>query len=141
MLAAISLVLMPLAPAFGAPLLFAAALLWLLDASLNISMEPFRAFVGDMLDKSQHSVGYAVQTAFIGAGAVVAAIFPWLLEQFGVSNVAPAGEIPDTVRWSFWAGALALFLAIGTVLTMVCSLVVLPALLARLHPPEPEAAR
>ncbi len=113
LLAAISLVLMPLAPAFGAPLLFAAALLWLLDASLNISMEPFRAFVGDMLDKSQHSVGYSVQTAFIGAGAVVAAIFPWLLEQFGVSNVAPAGEIPDTVRWSFWAGALALFAAIG----------------------------
>ncbi|MXO49942.1 MFS transporter [Erythrobacter gaetbuli] len=118
LLAAISLLLMPLAPAFGAPLLFAAALLWVLDASLNISMEPFRAFVGDMLDKSQHATGYAVQTAFIGAGAVVAAIFPWLLEQFGVSNVAPAGEIPDTVKWSFWAGAAALFVAIGwTVVT------------------------
>ena len=82
-LAALSLLLMPLAPAFGAPLLFAAALLWVLAASLNISMEPFRAFVGDMLDKSQHATGYAGQTAFIGAGAVVAAIFPWLLEQFG----------------------------------------------------------
>ena len=118
LLAAISLILMPLAPAFGAPLLFAAALLWLLDASLNISMEPFRAFVGDMLDKSQHATGYAVQTAFIGSGAVVAAIFPWLLEQFGVSNVAAAGQIPDTVKWSFWAGAIALFFAIGwTVLT------------------------
>ncbi|MBX7502314.1 MFS transporter [Qipengyuania sp. YG27] len=117
-LAAIALLLMPLAPAFGAPLIFAAALLWMLDASLNISMEPFRAFVGDMLDKSQHATGYAVQTAFIGAGAVVAAIFPWLLEHFGVSNVAPAGEIPDTVRWSFWAGAAALFAAIGwTVVT------------------------
>ena len=118
LLAAIALLLMPLAPVFAAPLLFAAALLWVLDASLNIAMEPFRAFVGDMLDKSQHATGYAVQTAFIGAGAVVAAIFPWLLEQFGVSNVAPAGQIPDTVRWSFWAGALALFLAIGwTVMT------------------------
>ncbi|WP_340586434.1 MFS transporter [Erythrobacter alti] len=113
LLAAISLILMPLAPTFAAPLLFAAALLWVLDASLNIAMEPFRAFVGDMLDKSQHSTGYSVQTAFIGAGAVVAAIFPWLLEQFGVSNVAAAGEIPDTVRWSFWAGAVALFCAIG----------------------------
>ncbi|MDZ7588888.1 MAG: MFS transporter [Parasphingorhabdus sp.] len=102
-LAALSLLLMPFAPNFGAPLLFAAGLLWILDASLNISMEPFRAFVGDMLPKAQHSAGYAVQTAFIGAGAVVAAIFPWLLEQFGVSNVAPAGQIPDTVRWSFWA--------------------------------------
>ncbi|MEW4448972.1 MFS transporter [Qipengyuania sp. JC766] len=111
--AALSLFLMPLAPAFAAPLVFAAALLWVLDASLNISMEPFRAFVGDMLDRSQHAVGYAVQTAFIGAGAVTAAIFPWFLEQLGVSNVAPPGEIPDTVRWSFWAGGVALFLAIG----------------------------
>ena len=118
LLAAISLILMPLAPTFAAPLLFAAALLWVLDASLNIAMEPFRAFVGDMLDKSQHATGYAVQTAFIGSGAVVAAIFPWLLEQFGVSNVAGPGEIPATVRWSFWAGAVALFLAIGwTVMT------------------------
>ena len=112
-LAAVSLLLMPFAPAFAAPLVFAALLLWVLDASLNISMEPFRAFVGDMLDKSQHATGYAVQTAFIGAGAVAAAIFPWLLEHFGVSNVAAAGEIPDTVRWSFWVGALALFCAIG----------------------------
>ncbi|WP_067786245.1 MFS transporter [Paraurantiacibacter namhicola] len=111
-LAALSLFLMPFAPLFAAPLLFAAALLWVLDASLNIAMEPFRAFVGDMLDKSQHATGYAVQTAFIGAGAVVAAIFPWLLEQFGVSNVAAAGEIPDTVRWSFWAGAAALLFAV-----------------------------
>lgn len=116
--AAISLLAMPLAPAVGAPLLFAAAMLWVLDASLNISMEPFRAFVGDMLDKSQHATGYAVQTAFIGAGAVVAAIFPWLLEQFGVSNTAAAGQLPDTVRWSFWAGAVALFCAIlWTVMT------------------------
>ncbi|MCA0978547.1 MFS transporter [Qipengyuania flava] len=118
LLAALALFLMPFAPAFAAPLVFAAGLLWLLDASLNIAMEPFRAFVGDMLDRSQHATGYAVQTAFIGAGAVFAAIFPWLLGHLGVSNVAPAGEIPDTVRWSFWAGGIALFAAIGwTVLT------------------------
>ena len=110
--AALSLLLMPLAPVFAAPLVFAALLLWVLDASLNIAMEPFRAFVGDMLDKGQHATGYAVQTAFIGAGAVVAAIFPWLLEQAGVSNVAPAGQIPDTVKWSFWVGGAALFIAI-----------------------------
>ena len=111
--AALSLFLMPLAPTFAAPLLFAAALLWVLDASLNIAMEPFRAFVGDMLDSSQHATGYAVQTAFIGAGAVVAAIFPWLLEQVGVDNAAGQGAIPDTVRYSFWAGGLALAAAIG----------------------------
>ncbi|WP_300973849.1 MFS transporter [Sphingomonas sp. LHG3406-1] len=108
LLAALSLLLMPLAPV----LLAAAALLWMLDASLNISMEPFRAFVGDQLRRDQHTAGYAVQTAFIGAGAVIGSIFPYLLEHWGVSNVAAAGAIPDTVRWSFWAGGAALFLAV-----------------------------
>ncbi|HET9459479.1 MAG TPA: MFS transporter [Sphingomicrobium sp.] len=107
-LAALSLVLMPLAPA----LLFAAILLWTLDASLNISMEPFRAFVGDMLRKDQHTAGYAVQTAFIGAGAVVGSIFPYLLDSVGVSNAVAGGGIPDTVRYSFWFGGAALFLAV-----------------------------
>ena len=65
-----------LADAAAPVLLLAAMLLWMLDASLNISMEPFRAFVGDMLRKDQHTAGYAVQTAFIGAGAVVGSIFP-----------------------------------------------------------------
>ena len=107
-LAALSLVLMPLAPV----LLVAAILLWTLDASLNISMEPFRAFVGDMLRKDQHTAGYAVQTAFIGAGAVVGSIFPWLLDSFGVANEVPGGGIPDTVRYSFWFGGAVLFLAV-----------------------------
>ena len=111
-LSALALFLMPLSPAFGAPLLFAAAMLWLLDASLNISMEPFRAFVGDMLHTDQHAAGYAVQTAFIGTGAVVGSIFPWFLEQLGVSNLASDGGIPDTVKWSFWGGGLALFCAV-----------------------------
>ena len=72
-LAALALFVMPLSPAMGAPLFFAAAMLWVLDASLNVTMEPFRAFVGDMLRTDQHAAGYAVQTAFIGAGAVVPA--------------------------------------------------------------------
>jgi maltose/moltooligosaccharide transporter len=104
-LAALSLLLMPLSQV----LLMAALLLWVLDASLNISMEPFRAFVGDMLPRDQHTAGYAVQTAFIGAGAVVGSIFPYLLEHWGVANEAGAGQIPDTVRYSFWAGGVALF--------------------------------
>jgi maltose/moltooligosaccharide transporter len=113
-LAALSLVLMPL----SSSLFMAAILLWMLDASLNISMEPFRAFVGDMLRKDQHTAGYAVQTAFIGAGAVIGSIFPWLLDQEGASNVAASGHIPDTVRYSFWFGGAALFLAVlWTVLT------------------------
>jgi maltose/moltooligosaccharide transporter len=90
----------------------AAVLLWTLDASLNISMEPFRAFVGDMLRKDQHTSGYALQTAFIGAGAVVGSIFPALLDKWGVSNTIAGGGIPDTVRYSFWFGGAALFLAV-----------------------------
>ena len=107
-LAALSLLLMPLSQV----LLMAALLLWVLDASLNISMEPFRAFVGDMLPRDQHTAGYAVQTAFIGAGAVVGSIFPYLLEHWGIANEAGAGQIPDTVRYSFWAGGVALFAAV-----------------------------
>ncbi|MEZ5684104.1 MAG: hypothetical protein R3E03_08025 [Novosphingobium sp.] len=104
-------------PLSGA-LLMAATLLWMLDASLNVSMEPFRAFVGDMPDKDQHTAGYAVQTAFIGAGAVAGSLFPWLLDHFGVANQVVGGGIPDTVRYSFWAGGIALFLAVlWTVLT------------------------
>ena len=115
---ALALFLMPLAPGFAAPLIFAALMLWLLDASLNVSMEPFRAFVGDMLRTDQHAAGYAVQTAFIGAGAVVGSIFPFLLAQWGISNVAAEGTLPETVKWSFWAGGAALFLAVmWTILT------------------------
>ena len=108
LLAAASLLLMPESNG----LLIAALLLWMLDASLNISMEPFRAFVGDMLHKNQHTAGYAVQTAFIGVGAVVGSIFPWVLDYFGVSNDAASGGIPDTVRFSFWAGGAALFASV-----------------------------
>lgn len=114
LLAALALFWMP-----NAPGLFAAALgLWLLDASLNISMEPFRAFVGDMLDSSQHTAGYAVQTAFIGAGAVVGSITPFVLDRLGVANVAVGGGVPDTVRFAFYIGGAALFLSVlWTVLT------------------------
>lgn len=114
LLATLSLLLMPL----SSQLLMAAVLLWTLDASLNVSMEPFRAFVGDMLRKDQHTAGYAVQTAFIGAGAVAGSIFPELLDKWGVSNTVSGGGIPDTVRFSFWFGGAALFLAVlWTVLT------------------------
>lgn len=107
-LAALSLFIMPLSQG----LLLAAMMLWMLDASLNISMEPFRAFVGDMLRKDQHTAGYALQTAFIGAGAVVGSAFPWALDHLGVSNEAVGGGIPDTVRYSFWFGGAALLAAV-----------------------------
>jgi maltose/moltooligosaccharide transporter len=108
LLAALALAGMPNAGV----LLVAAVLLWVLDASLNISMEPFRAFVGDMVGPSQQTAGYAFQTAFIGAGAVVGSVAPYVLTAWGVEATAPAGEIPDAVRWSFYIGAAAIFLAV-----------------------------
>src|SRR5262245_28103823 len=90
---------------------FAAGLLWVLDASINIAMEPFRAFVGDQLPPRQRAAGYSMQTFFIGVGAVVASMLPWLLAKAGVSNVGTgAGEtaIPETVRLSFDIGAVVL---------------------------------
>ena len=112
--AALALFGMPHAPT----LLVAAMLLWILDASLNISMEPFCAFVGDMLDKDQHTAGYAIQTGFIGAGAVIGSATPYLLDAIGVGNQVAGGGIPDTVRYSFYIGGAALFASVlWTVLT------------------------
>jgi maltose/moltooligosaccharide transporter len=111
-LAATSLWLMPRAPT----LWFAAALLWVLDASINVSMEPFRAFVGDQLAPPQRPLGYAMQSFFIGLGAVVASALPWILAHLGFSNNGASAEgraiIPDTVRHAFDAGAVVLLLAI-----------------------------
>ncbi|MEZ0494857.1 MFS transporter [Sphingomonas sp. IW22] len=107
-LAAVALLGMPHAGA----LLVAAMMLWLLDASLNVSMEPFRAFVGDMLGKDQQTAGYAFQTAFIGAGAVIGSIAPEVLNSLGVANTAPAGVIPPSVRYAFYIGAAAILLAV-----------------------------
>ena len=89
----------------------AAGLLWMLDASINISMEPFRAFVADLLPEEQRTQGFAMQSLFIGLGAVIASALPWLLTHWGVSGASVAGHaIPTTVRLSFTLGA-AVFLA------------------------------
>ena len=88
----------------------AAGMLWIMDASINISMEPCRAFVGDNLGSAQRTTGFALQSFFIGVGAVVASLLPWLLTQFGVPNEAPPHVIPPSVRLSFYLGA-AVFLA------------------------------
>ena len=106
--ASLALLWMPNAPA----LWVAAGLLWILDASINVSMEPFRAFVGDQLPTQQRPAGYAMQSFFIGAGAVVASMLPWLLAHLGVANVAPGGGIPDTVRFAFYAGGAVLLGAV-----------------------------
>jgi maltose/moltooligosaccharide transporter len=113
-LAALALLGMPNATT----LLAAALLLWMLDASINVSMEPFRAFVGDMVAPSQRTAGYAFQTGFIGAGAVIGSLAPFAMAKLGVSNVAAVGEIPSSVRYAFYLGAVMIFAAVlWTVLT------------------------
>ena len=109
-LATLALVAMPNSPA----LWIAAGLLWILDASINVSMEPFRALVGDMLPDRQRAFGFAMQSLFIGIGAVAASALPWVLANWaGVGNVAAAGEIPDSVKWAFYIGAVAFIVAVS----------------------------
>src|SRR5687767_7363317 len=109
LLASLALVAMPNSPS----LWIAAGMLWIMDASINVSMEPFRAFVGDNLPSSQRTTGFAMQSFFIGTGAVVASMLPWLLtNQFGVSNQAAEHTIPDSVRLSFYLGAAVFLIAV-----------------------------
>ncbi len=107
--ASIALIFMPNSPA----LWVAAGMLWIMDASINISMEPFRAFVGDMLPSEQRTKGFAMQSFFIGTGAVVASALPWILTNwFGVANTAGPGLVPPSVKWSFYLGAFAFLSAV-----------------------------
>jgi maltose/moltooligosaccharide transporter len=109
LLSATALVLLP-----NAPYLWLAVIaFWLLDISLNVSMEPFRAFVGDMLPDEQRTTGYAVQTIFIGFGALAASAAPWVFTNvLGMAGDAPAGVVPENVRVAFYVGAAALFVAV-----------------------------
>jgi maltose/moltooligosaccharide transporter len=108
-LSTIALILMPRCSV----LWMAAGLLWILDASINVSMEPFRAFVADMLPPEQRTRGFAMQSLFIGLGAVVASALPWMMTHwFGVSSAGGEHTIPATVRYSFYIGAVAFFSAV-----------------------------
>lgn len=110
LLASISLCVMP----NSSFLYMAAGTLWIMDASINISMEPFRAFVGDKLPPSQRTTGFAMQSFFIGVGAIVASYLPYIFNRFfGISNTTSvSGEITDNVKYSFYAGALMLFITV-----------------------------
>jgi len=108
-LASIALIIMPNSPA----LWIAVGMLWIMDASINISMEPFRAFVGDMLPDRQRTLGFTMQSFFIGIGAFIASWLPYILTNwFNISNTAPEGQIPDTVKYSFYLGGIVFLLAV-----------------------------
>jgi maltose/moltooligosaccharide transporter len=115
LLASIALFLMPNSTALWMAIL----VLWMMDASINVSMEPFRAFVGDKLDESQQTAGFAMQTFMIGVGGVIASLLPTIFTDYlHVSNEVVNGAIPDSVRYSFYAGGAAYFIAVlWTVLT------------------------
>ncbi len=109
-LSSLALIAMPNASAVW----MAAGLLWILDASINISMEPFRAFVADKLPEEQRSTGFSMQSLFIGLGAVIASGLPWMMTNWFHVTSAPGDvhAIPITVRYSFYLGALAFFGAV-----------------------------
>jgi len=103
---------------YSSALWMAAGSLWILDASINISMEPFRALVADKLPDSQRSYGFVIQTLIIGIGTWVASNLPWMMTQIGVPNTAAPGVVPDSVKFAFAIGALVLFSSIlYTILT------------------------
>ena len=107
--ASLALFIMPNSPA----LWVAAGMLWIMDTSINISMEPFRAFVGDMLPEHQRNIGFSMQSFFIGTGSVIASALPYMLsEWFHISNVASDGGVPDTVKFSFYIGGTVFIAAI-----------------------------
>ena len=103
---------------FSSTLWIAVGLLWILDASINISMEPFRALVADKLVEEQRTYGFVMQTLIIGIGTWIASNLPWFMTRLGVSNEALPGEIPMSIKVAFAIGALVFFLTIlYTVLT------------------------
>jgi maltose/moltooligosaccharide transporter len=107
-LASITLFFMPHSPV----LWVAAGLLWILDSSINISMEPFRALVADKLPESQRSNGFVIQTLIIGIGTWIASNLPWLVTKLGVSNEAAAGVIPQSVVVAFSIGGFVFLISI-----------------------------
>jgi maltose/moltooligosaccharide transporter len=107
-LSSIALFFVPHSPV----LWIAVGFLWVLDASINISMEPFRALVADKLPESQRSNGFVIQTLIIGIGTWIASNLPWLVNKLGVSNEALAGEVPMSVKVAFAIGAFVFFTSI-----------------------------
>ncbi|WP_443944676.1 MFS transporter [Pedobacter sp. AW1-32] len=121
-LTAIALILMPnsaLMASLLPPIIIGAGMLMIMDASINVAMEPFRALVADKLPDDQRSFGFSVQTFLIGAGAIAGSWLPYILsEYFGVDKVAAAGQVPHNVIYSFYFGAAIL---LGTILYTIAS--------------------
>lgn len=98
--------------AVGGAMIFGLISLMLLDTSINMAMQPFKMLVGDMVNEEQKAKAYSIQSLLCNAGSLVGYIFPFLFAWIGIANTAPEGQIPDSVKWSFYVGAAILILCV-----------------------------
>lgn len=98
--------------AVGGAMVFGLMTLMLLDTSINMAMQPFKMLVGDMVNEEQKAKAYSIQSFLCNAGSLVGYFFPFLFAWFGLANTAPEGQVPDTVKWSFYIGAAILILCV-----------------------------
>ena len=96
----------------GGAMIFGLIALMLLDTSINMAMQPFKMLVGDMVTEKQKSKAYSIQSFLVNAGGLVGFIFPFLFAWMGIANSAPEGQVPDTVKYSFYIGAAILILCV-----------------------------
>ncbi|MGL5112030.1 MAG: MFS transporter [Flavobacterium sp.] len=115
-ISALAMFFMPNAEYFAyllPPLFFGGLMLLLMDTSFNVTMQPFRALVGDMVNDDQRNLGYSLQSALINFGAVFGSLLPWILAKSGIANVPAAGEkVADSVIWSFYIGGGILLISV-----------------------------
>lgn len=119
----------------GTAMIFGAIMLMLLDTSINMAMQPFKMMVGDMVNEKQKTTAYSIQSFLCNAGSLVGYLFPWLFSQFGISGVAPTGEVPDTVKYAFYIGAAILIVCVIYTSLMVKEYA--PAEYNEYHPVDP----
>ena len=117
--AIVAVIVMALLPNSGsfdmtvkAALAFGAIMLMLLDTSINMAMQPFKMMVGDMVNEEQKTQAFSIQSLLCNAGSLVGYVLPYCLTWIGVQNIAPEGQIPDSVTWSFYIGAAILILCV-----------------------------
>ena len=97
---------------FAGAMAFGLVALMLLDTSINMAMQPFKMLVGDMVSEQQKSKAYSIQSFLVNAGGLVGFVFPFLFAWFGIANTAPEGQVPDTVKYSFYIGSAILILCV-----------------------------
>ncbi len=117
--AAVAVIVMCLLPnagslglAVSSAMTFGLISLMFLDTSINMAMQPFKMMVGDMVNEEQKAKAYSIQSFLCNAGSLAGYIFPFLFAAIGIANTAPEGEIPQSVKWSFYVGAAILILCV-----------------------------